>query len=125
MTKECQQAFEEVKRRLTSPPIFAFPDPDAEMIVAVDASNVGVGGILQQKDDNGKLRIIACTSRKLTEQQSKAWTVAEKELFSLVHSVQAFGYYLRGQRFRVLTDHKLLANLKFLLKWDRPGRLLR
>ena len=124
-TKECQQAFEEVKRRLTSPPILAFPDPDAEMIVAVDASNVGVGGILQQKDENGRLRIIACTSRKLTEQQSKAWTVAEKELFSLVHSIQAFDYYLRGQRFRVLTDHKLLANLKFLLKWDRPGRLLR
>ena len=124
-TKECQQAFEEVKRRLTSPPILAFPDPDAEMIVAVDASNVGVGGILQQKDESGRLRIIACTSRKLTEQQSKAWTVAEKELFSLVHSVQAFDYYLRGQRFRVLTDHKLLANLKFLLKWDRPGRLLR
>ena len=124
-TKECQQAFEEVKKRLTSPPILAFPDPDAEMIVAVDASNVGVGGILQQKDEKGRLRIIACSSRKLTEQQSKAWTVAEKELFSLVHSVQAFDYYLRGQRFRVLTDHKLLANLKFLLKWDRPGRLLR
>ena len=124
-TDEHQKSFDEVKKRLTSPPVFAFPDPNSEMIVAVDASNLGVGGVLQQKDENGNLRIIATTSRKLTEQQTKAWTVAEKELFSIVHCVQAFDYYLRGQRFRVLTDHKLLANLNFLLKWDRPGRLLR
>jgi len=94
------------------------------MILQTDASNVAVGGILQQKDDNGNLRILGCASSKLTPTQVR-WTIAEKELWAIVYCIDYFSYYLKGSHFRIITDHKLLANLKFLLKWERPGRLFR
>jgi len=123
-TAECQKSFEELKKRLTSPPILAFPDPNREMILQTDASGVAVGGLLQQRDDSGNLRILGCASAKLSPSQVR-WTIAEKELYAIVYCINAFSYYLKGAHYKILTDHKLLANLKFLLKWERPGRLLR
>ena len=49
----CQQAFEQVKAILYSDPILVAPDFGKQFKLAVDASNVGAGAVLQQEDDQG------------------------------------------------------------------------
>jgi len=49
----CQQAFEQVKAILYSDPILAAPDFGKQFKLAVDASDVGAGSVLQQEDGQG------------------------------------------------------------------------
>lgn len=56
--ENCQQAFEELRKKLCSSPILAFPDPEKEFIVDTDASDVAIGGVLSQ-NIGGEERAIA------------------------------------------------------------------
>ena len=44
----CQASFHELKRRLTTAPILAYPNPEGEFILDTDASKDGIGEILSQ-----------------------------------------------------------------------------
>jgi len=48
-TKECQEAFEELKQRLISGPILALPVNEGTYILDTDASHVGLGAVLSQQ----------------------------------------------------------------------------
>ena len=63
-SKECQDAFDELKRRLTSAPVLAMPQDDGMYILDTDACSEGIGGVLHQIQD-GKERVIAYQSRTL------------------------------------------------------------
>ena len=43
---KCQNAFSELKHRLVSPPILAFPDISQQFVLYTDASDSAIGGIL-------------------------------------------------------------------------------
>ena len=59
--------FNNLKSRFTSAPILSQPDPDRQFIVEVDASDVGVGAILSQKNGaDQKIHPCAFYSHKLT-----------------------------------------------------------
>ncbi|KAL0462207.1 UNVERIFIED_CONTAM: Retrovirus-related Pol polyprotein from transposon [Sesamum latifolium] len=58
-TEQCQQSFDELKRRLTSTPILTLPSGSGGYVVYTDASKQGLGCVLMQ---NGK--VIAYASRK-------------------------------------------------------------
>jgi len=47
--KECNRAFITLKEKLTSAPIFAFPDFTKQFILDTDASAYGVGAVLTQR----------------------------------------------------------------------------
>jgi hypothetical protein len=60
MTKwgpKCQEAFEELQKRLTTA-ILAFLDFQKPFSIYCDASDFGLGAILQQLDENRKERVI-------------------------------------------------------------------
>jgi hypothetical protein len=59
-----QQCFEKLKLALCTAPILAYPKPDGIFILDTDASNNGIGGILQQVQD-GKEQVIAYASKIL------------------------------------------------------------
>ena len=62
---ECQNAFEEIIKALMSDFSLAYHDPNKEIYIATDASNLGLGVVLLHKDDNGQLKAVAHTSRML------------------------------------------------------------
>ncbi|CAH8528218.1 unnamed protein product [Schistosoma turkestanicum] len=67
-TNECQQAFDILKARLTSPPTLAFPDTSADggqFILDTDASFSAIGAVLSQVARDGQERVIAYVSRRL------------------------------------------------------------
>ncbi|KAL5460046.1 hypothetical protein EMCRGX_G033462 [Ephydatia muelleri] len=64
-TEQCTVAFEELKKKLTTPPIQAFPRFDREFLLAIDASDSAIGAVLSQVHDNGTEKVIAYWSRQL------------------------------------------------------------
>eukprot|EP00962_Isochrysis_galbana_P023012 scaffold6899_cov141-Isochrysis_galbana.AAC.1 len=65
-TEECQAAIEALKTAMTSEPVLMPPREDKPFIVKTDgASTLGIGGVLTQKDDDGRERVVAYYGRAL------------------------------------------------------------
>ena len=64
-TKECEQAFREIKEKLTSDLFLTHFDPNLEIIVASNASTHGVWACILHKWKDGKVRPIAHASRSV------------------------------------------------------------
>ncbi|EGD79431.1 hypothetical protein PTSG_12973 [Salpingoeca rosetta] len=116
-----QVAFRRLKAALASSPVLVYPDFARPFTLATDASGVGLGAVLQQRQDgDGKLRPVAFISRVLNKAERK-YSVTEQECLALVWAVKKFRPYLHGQRFTVVTDHRALQWLRNLK--DPTGRL--
>ena len=115
-------AFEELKRRLVSPPILALPKRDGQYKLDTDACDTQVGSTLLQDQGGGDFHPVGYWSRALTKQE-REYTTTEKECLAIVWSILLLRPYLEGQRFTVRTDHD---SLKWVLNLaDAKGRLAR
>lgn len=113
-TKQCDDAFELIKQKLTSSPILGYPDFKREFIVETDASMDGLGAVLSQQQDNGKV-VIAYASRTLRPQERNMnnYSSMKLELLALKWAVtEKFRDYLLGSRFVVYTDSNPLSYLQ-------------
>ncbi|XP_041484226.1 uncharacterized protein LOC121430866 [Lytechinus variegatus] len=123
-SERCQQAFDCLKAILTRDPVLAAPDFSKPFKLAIDASDIGVGAVLFQADDNKVDKPVGYFSRKLNGYQRKYSTV-EKETLGLVLAVQHFEVYVTSGvgDVQVYTDHNPLS---FLDKFrDKNQRLFR
>jgi hypothetical protein len=96
--KEAQQtAFDTLKNRFTTAPILAYPDSDQVFRLETDASNFATGTVLS------------------IEQDGKWHLVADKEMLSVMRSLEQWRHYLEGahHEFEIWNDH---ANLQWLMK---------
>ena len=117
----CQSAFEELKQRLTTAPILAYPNPNDEYILDTDASRDGIGGVLSQVQD-GQERVIAYGSKVLSKAE-RNYCVTRRELLAVVTYLKHFKQYLYGRHVRVRTDH---GALRWLTNFKQPeGQLAR
>ena len=120
-TDQCDNAFRELKQRLTSAPILAFPDFSQPFILDTDASQTGIGAVLSQVQE-GQERVVAYASRTLSKAERR-YCVTRRELLAVVTYVQHFRHYLLGRRFELRTDH---GSLTWLLGFKEPeGQLAR
>ena len=69
-SEECDVAFESAKSALSRATLLSHPGRDAETTLTVDASDVAMGGVLEQKI-NGKFRPISFFSKKLSPAERK------------------------------------------------------
>jgi cleavage and polyadenylation specificity factor subunit 1 len=103
-------SFQAAKEALAAAVPLHFPDPDAHLSLAVDASGTHVGAALQQQQGNS-WQPLSFFSRKLstTEQRYSAF---DRELLAIYLSIRHFRFMLEGREFIVFTDHMpLLAAL--------------
>jgi hypothetical protein len=110
-TDSCQDAFEDLKNKLTSAPVLAYPDYNKEFMLHCDASNHAVGAVLNQKYDKSE-RPIGFFSRKLRGPEV-SYSVSEREALAIFEAIKFFTPYLYLNRFTVVTDH---SALKFIFK---------
>ena len=120
-TTECEEAFQMMKRLLTTAPILGYPRLDVGFILDTDASNFAIGAVLSQEQE-GTERVIAYASRTLNRAEQN-YCVTRRELLAVVTFLKHFRHYLYGQQVKVRTDH---GALRWLLQFKNPeGQLAR
>ena len=124
-TKDCQAAFDQLKKFLAQGPVLIAPDFTKPFALQTDASDHASGAVFLQEVE-GILHPIAYHSNKFTVHQ-KQYSTIEKELLAFVSAIQKFQCYLQPSRepLQVFTDHNPLFFLhrsKFsnqrLLRWS-------
>ena len=107
--KSCEEAFESLKKAITSAPILVAPNWKKPFRGHIDASEFAVGGTLTQLDEVGNDRAIAFFSRKLSQAEQN-YTANDRELLGLVYFLQRFRCYLEGSSFEIFTDNQVLKH---------------
>ena len=84
---KCQDAFDRLKAILKSAPVLLAPDFDKCFKLAVDASDVGIGAVLLQEDNNGIDHPVCYFSKKFNKHR-KNYSTIEKECLALILAIQ-------------------------------------
>ena len=106
-----KDSFSTLKRLHTSSPVLHALDFQRPFHLQTDASNLGLGAILCQPDDDGVEHPVIFLSRQLLPRERNYSTI-EKECLAIVWSVQQLHYYLASRPFTILSDDKPLAWLQ-------------
>ncbi|CAC5391313.1 unnamed protein product [Mytilus coruscus] len=89
----------------------------------LDASPVGLGAILSQKQSDGNFRPVTFASRTLTDVEQR-YSQTEREALAVVWGCERFHLYLYGKEFILVTDHKPLEVI-YSPKSKPPARIER
>jgi deoxyuridine 5'-triphosphate nucleotidohydrolase len=106
-TIDQEEAFNKLKKLLTTAPILIYPDFTKKFYLYTDASDSGLGAVLSQKDDQNRERVIAYSSVSLKPAETR-YSTTEKEALAIVWAVRQFRHYLLGTTFEIITDHNAL-----------------
>ena len=105
-----QQAFDEIKCKLTTAPIMAYFKSGAKTRITTDASKVGLCAIVEQEQADGEYRPVYYSSRKLTDVETR-YSQFEREALAIRWACQKFHLFIYGINFEILTDHKPLVTV--------------
>jgi len=106
---------------ITSAPILARPDPDRQFKLETDASQVGTGAILYQRDPPitkpdgtqkpGPHRLVGFHSQKFTQTEQN-YPIYDRKFLGIMRGLRCWSHLLKGTTIPVLvyTDH---ANLRY------------
>ena len=81
---QCQQSFEELKRRLTTAPILTLLSENGGFVVYTDALRMRLGGVLMQHE-----KVIAYTSRQLRPHEINCPS-HDLELAAIIHALKTW-----------------------------------
>ena len=96
----CEEAFQALKKFLTTTPILAQPDIDRPFDVYCDASRTGMGCVLMQGG-----RVIAYASCQLKKHELN-YPTHDLELAAVVHALKIWRHYLLGNKVHIFMDHR-------------------
>ncbi|GBG67270.1 hypothetical protein CBR_g88559 [Chara braunii] len=108
--KDCTSALKKLKCALIEYPVLKVADPSLPIVVTMDASQYGIGAVLQQDDGNG-YRPIEFMSARMPSKKV-ATSTYERELYALRQALEHWKHYLLGRHFKVYSDHETLRWLK-------------
>ena len=106
-TAPMRAAFHATKQALADAAMLAHPHHDAATALTVDASDIALGGVLEQKV-NDVWRPLAFFSRQLRPPEKK-YSAFDRELLAAYLGVRHFRFFLEGRSFSIFTDHKPLT----------------
>ncbi|OWZ20528.1 reverse transcriptase [Phytophthora megakarya] len=104
LTDHQLECFDELKRRLSTPPVLQLPDFDKLFSIRMDASKFATRGVLFQ-NEGGLEYPIAYTGRKMKPAELN-YPVREQERLAIMHALRVWCVYLRDSPFTGETDHK-------------------
>ncbi|RDY04078.1 Retrovirus-related Pol polyprotein, partial [Mucuna pruriens] len=107
----CIEAFQELKKRLTTTFILQAPDWELPFELMCDASNLEHGAVLGQ--GVGKHSHVIIYVSCILDSAQANYTTNEKELLVIIFALDKFRTYFLGSKIVIFSDH---AALKFLLK---------
>ena len=106
-TDSYQQAFKKLKDTIVSDTILSQYNPKKPVELETDASNFAIGATIRQRDDEGRIRLIAFTSKKLHGAKLN-YLIYDKEFMAIIFRFKEFRHYLIGNihKVKVFTNHK-------------------
>lgn len=97
------RAFERLKQELISSPTLAAYNSQADTQLHTDASKIGIGGALLQKQEDNKWKPVAYMSRQTTDPETRYHSF-ELETLAVFEAIKRFRNYLFGKKFVIITD---------------------
>ena len=91
-----------------SAPVLAYPDPNKEYLLKMDASKLGLRAVLSQKQSDGRYHPVAFKSRALHGAEINYHSTKLKFL-AMKWSIKHFQTYLLGCHFKVCIDNNPLT----------------
>jgi hypothetical protein len=85
-SKDCEDAFQTLKKRFTEAPILVIPDQEKPFFLETDASAYASGGVLMQKDDNGLLHPCGYISGTFSPAEQN-YQIYDRELLALIRAL--------------------------------------
>ena len=115
-----QEAFEMLRKRITSEPMLKQPQLEQQFKVEVNASGYAIGAVLMQRDKKGKRHPVAYFSSTLNEAE-RNYDIYTLELYAIVRALRHWRPFLAGSPHEIIvhTDH---ANLQY---WKEPQKINR
>jgi len=104
---EADRAFIQAKKALNEI-CLAHPDYSAEISVMVDASDYGIGGVIQQLEGD-TWRPIQYFARKMSDTE-KRYSAFGRETLAAFATLKKFRHHIEGHKFTLFTDHKALVD---------------
>nr|GEY51329.1 DNA-directed DNA polymerase [Tanacetum cinerariifolium] len=116
-SKDCIDAFETLKKKLTEASILVVPDWNLPFELMCDASDFAIGAVRGQRKTK-HFQPIHYASKTMSEAQIH-YTTIEKEMLAVVYAFENFRPYLVSSKSIVYTDHSALKYLfiDYLSKW--------
>jgi hypothetical protein len=114
--EKCQDNFDQLKKRLMSPPVLVMPDLQKGFDIYCDTCGQGLGCVLMQEE-----HVIAYASHQLRKHELN-YPTQDLELAAVVHALKIWRHYIMGTKCQVYTDHKSLKSIftqKDLNLWQR------
>nr|GEV43252.1 reverse transcriptase domain-containing protein [Tanacetum cinerariifolium] len=112
-SKDCIDAFETLKKKLTEALILVVPDWNLPFELMCGASDFAIGAVLGQRKTK-HFQPIHYASKTMTEAQIH-YTTTEKEMLAVVYAFEKFWPYLVLSKNIVYMDH---SALKYLLRFE-------
>lgn len=106
----CQAAFDKIKSKLASDKTLMMFNPKLPLVLATDASPVGISAILSHRLPDGTEKPIAYHSAILNSTQRR-YTQLDREALAIKEGIKKFQVYLFGRRFTLVTDSKPLLSI--------------
>ncbi|GBG79339.1 hypothetical protein CBR_g29489 [Chara braunii] len=108
--EKCETAFQALKEALVSHPVLRIADPNLTFVVTTDASQYGIGAVLQQDDGDG-LCPLEYYSKRMPSHKVTTSTYMH-ELYALREALAHCKHHLLGRHFKVYSDHQTLQWIK-------------
>ena len=102
-----QTSFDAIKEALAKAALLRHPRPGAQLALTTDASDLAIGGVLEQRGPHG-WEPLSFYSSKLQDHQRK-WPPYDKELLAAFKGVRHFKNMVEGRQFTLYTDHQSLV----------------
>ncbi|GLB40104.1 putative retrotransposable element tf2 155 kda protein type 1-like [Lyophyllum shimeji] len=116
-----QDAFDALKRAITSQPVLIFPNDDRPFRVEADSSDFATGAVLsQQSPEDGKWHPVVFYSKSLNAVE-RNYEIHDKEMLAIIRALEEWRHFLEGARHKVeiYMDHK---NLEYFLTAKKLNR---
>lgn len=109
-SKECQNAFESLKKEICSEKVLTPFQVELPVILATDASPTGYGAVLSHIMPDGKERPVAFASKSLSKTE-KRYSQLDKEAAALIWGLKKFFQYCYGRKITLIIDNQPLSRI--------------
>ena len=119
--KEQQQAFEELRRRVTSAPVLILPTDSDPFRIEADSSDFATGAVLSQYSrEDDKWHPVAFLSKSLSAVECN-YEIHDKEMLAIIRALEEWRHFAEGAHHKVeiWTDHR---NLEYFMTAQKLNR---